>query len=165
MIWRDLNGDGLYQANEYKPTDISKIIYEENEDRLVLLSGGDCRELEGAEVYRVDNCKSGNRAAVKVGALGAPKPTAFIAEGDCYFDVGLESRGTTWVHRIDNSELVGQFMPTTNIGGLDQTGWVDIGYGVNAHKRKNGEYLILVEDDYLSKVLLYRWCPTNTCVE
>ncbi len=32
-------------------------------------------------------------------------------------------------------------------------------YAVQAFKRKNGEYLVLVEEDWRGKNLLYRWKP------
>ena len=31
--------------------------------------------------------------------------------------------------------------------------------GITAHVRKDGEYLVFVEEDYKAKALLYRWHP------
>lgn len=31
--------------------------------------------------------------------------------------------------------------------------------GITALKRKDGEYLVFVEEDYKAKVILYRWRP------
>ena len=31
--------------------------------------------------------------------------------------------------------------------------------GITAHRRKDGEYLVFVEEDYKAKALLYRWRP------
>jgi hypothetical protein len=36
-------------------------------------------------------------------------------------------------------------------------GWVDIGNGLNAFRRSNGEYLVFQEEDAFAKVLMYRW--------
>lgn len=38
-------------------------------------------------------------------------------------------------------------------------GWHDIFYAIQAHKRANGEYLILAEEGRRGKVLVYRWTP------
>lgn len=35
----------------------------------------------------------------------------------------------------------------------------DLLTGITAHRRKDGEYLVFVEEDYRAKVLLYRWKP------
>ena len=36
---------------------------------------------------------------------------------------------------------------------------MDIRTGITAHCRKDGEYLVFVEEDYRAKVLIYRWKP------
>ncbi len=38
-------------------------------------------------------------------------------------------------------------------------GWDDIAYGVRAYQRASWEYDIFYEDDWLGKVVLYRWMP------
>jgi hypothetical protein len=35
-------------------------------------------------------------------------------------------------------------------------------YSVAAMKRKNGDYLILVEEDWRGKNILYRWTPPTS---
>jgi hypothetical protein len=39
------------------------------------------------------------------------------------------------------------------------SGWVDVPNGISAHRRKDGEYLVFVEEDARGKVLMYRWKP------
>jgi hypothetical protein len=41
----------------------------------------------------------------------------------------------------------------------DQQGWEDMPYAVQALRRRDGEYLVLVEEDARAKNLLYRWRP------
>jgi len=43
--------------------------------------------------------------------------------------------------------------------GKDMSGWVDIPYGIRAHKRADGEYLVFVEEDWKAKIIMYRWRP------
>jgi hypothetical protein len=45
------------------------------------------------------------------------------------------------------------------VGGVENTGWIDVLTGISAFKRSTGEYLVFVEEDYKGKVLLYRWKP------
>jgi hypothetical protein len=42
-------------------------------------------------------------------------------------------------------------------------GWTDIVNPLSAFKRSNGEYIVLMEEDYKNKNLLYRWCPSGSC--
>lgn len=39
------------------------------------------------------------------------------------------------------------------------TGWVDITHALSAFKRANGQYLMLVEEDFRGKCISYRWRP------
>jgi hypothetical protein len=43
------------------------------------------------------------------------------------------------------------------VGGISNTGWIDIPYGLRAFRRANGQYLVFVEDDFKSKVVMYSW--------
>jgi hypothetical protein len=52
---------------------------------------------------------------------------------------------------------VGTLVPGPSTG--EAWGWLDMPYAVQALKRKNGEYLVLVEEDHRGKNLLYRWKP------
>ncbi|MGI4788127.1 MAG: hypothetical protein ACRYFS_04685 [Janthinobacterium lividum] len=68
------------------------------------------------------------------------------------------------VYSTDTGALVGTIVPTPAIGGNgtgDPTplplGWDDIPYGVRAYQRTSGEYDIFYEDDWLGKVVMYRW--------
>jgi hypothetical protein len=54
---------------------------------------------------------------------------------------------------------VGSLAPGAEVGG--NAGWQDMPYAVQALKRKDGEYLILVEEDWRGKNLLYRWRPDD----
>ena len=215
MIWRDLNGDGDYQANEYSKSIISyspnfwidrkggiweaanpikvrncagldskgnpiyddanidshqisgiekigKVIYQEDKDRVILLDNS-CRDLKGSKVYAVDNWSKGNRNARFISELKSLNPSSIIAEDNYIFEAGFETRAEVFVTDITTGKRLGSMLPSDELGGVKWTGWVDIGWGVNAYKRKNGEFLVFVEDDFLSRVILYKWCPTGTC--
>lgn len=50
---------------------------------------------------------------------------------------------------------MGELKPGPEVGS--RSGWVDIPYGINAVRRADGEYLVLVEEDERAKNILYRF--------
>ena len=60
--------------------------------------------------------------------------------------------------------MVGNLIPTSEVGGIENTGWVDMPYAISAFKRSNGEYMVFLEENHKDKVLLYRWTPVPTAV-
>ena len=61
--------------------------------------------------------------------------------------------------RLSDGKFAGTLVPGPALG--DQQGWEDMPYSVQAAKRKNGEYLILAEEDFRAKNILYRWRPDS----
>jgi len=117
-------------------------------------------------MYCIDNWSKGNRTARYVGDLKGPNQTAWTVAGDYAFEGGQETKAKIWVTDLISGKLIGTMIPDASCGGLERTGWIDISSGIKAYKRKSsGEYLVFVEDDYLSRVILYRWCPTGDCME
>lgn len=53
----------------------------------------------------------------------------------------------------------GAFSPGEEVGCT--AGWPDMPYSIQAMRRKNGEYLVLVKEDFRGKNLLYRWRPDS----
>ncbi len=120
----------------------------------------------GKVIARYDDWSKGNRKyrytmLTPWDLKSNPKVTtiAMTAAGDYLFTVGVQSRAKVWVFDNKTGKPVRTIEPDNTIGGIEETGWVDIPNGVQAMKRENGEYLILVEEDYHSKVVLYRWIP------
>lgn len=89
-------------------------------------------------------------------------PQAVDLAGD-YLFVGMvkPEGGKQYTHilRTSNGRYVGSLEPGPEVGG--NAGWQDMPYAVQALKRKDGEYLILVEEDWRGKNLLYRWRPSG----
>lgn len=211
-IWRDLNGDGDYQANEFalntdrvkpgpfwvdkkgniwmaygffrydcqgldgqgnpiysgdkntvleKPegiTNIARVVYLDGSDTLVLGEQGE----DMRHINRVVVCKgylAGKRATISF-APGAGKSAACVtAVGDYAFTGGWQERGRIWVNRLSDGAQVGIFEPGPTVGGVENTGWIDLLTGINCYKRLNGEYLVFVEENYKAKSIIYRWRP------
>jgi hypothetical protein len=91
---------------------------------------------------------------------GPLTPQAMDIAGD-YMFLGMvkPTDGKQFVHimRLSDGSYIGTFKPGPETG--DGHGWLDMPYAVQAFKRQNGEYLILVEEDWRGKNLLYRWRP------
>ena len=88
-------------------------------------------------------------------------PKAMTIAGDYAFAVAVKPSGgipaLISVFNLADGKLAGRIWPGKEVGGF--CGWVDITHGINAHQRRDGEYLILLEDDFRGKNILYRWTP------
>lgn len=211
-IWRDMNGDGDYQANEFLPntehvkpgpfwvdqkgniwmaygffrydcqgldergnpiyrsdkittldlprgvTKVARVVYLDQTDTLIVADEAqDMRHI--GKVYICKNYLAGNRETVSFESGGGKESGCVAAAGDYVFTGGWKERGRIFVNRISDGASVGVFDPGEIVGGVKNTGWIDLLTGITAHRRKNGEYLVFVEEDYRAKVLMYRWRP------
>ncbi len=64
--------------------------------------------------------------------------------------------GRVEVFRLKDGGAVGHFEPGAEIG---EVGLQDLRETLTARRRDNGEYVVMIEDDYKSKVVMYRWKP------
>jgi hypothetical protein len=72
------------------------------------------------------------------------------------FDAG---RGRVHVHRLVDGAYVGYMDPDATVGGRPNCGWADMPNSLTAFRRANGEYMLVVEEDFRAKNLIYRWKP------
>ena len=117
----------------------------------------------GTVFARYDNWSKGNRHAkftIDMPWSPSAKPLvstiAISVAGDYLFTV---ESVTAKVHVFDmrNGKEVGTMGPGADVGNV--SGWVDLTQGISATKRANGEYVVFVEEDARSKVMMYRWHP------
>jgi hypothetical protein len=211
-IWRDINGDGEYQANEFAanadrvrpgpfwvdakgniwmaygffrydcqgidqngnpmyaadkitvldpPEGVSKVarvVYLDASDTLIVAEeGSDMRHIGRVHICR--NYLAGNRSTVSFAPGAGQEAGCIAAAGDYVFTGGWKERGRISINRLSDGAEVGTLDPGPTVGGVENTGWIDILTGISAHRRGNGEYLVFVEEDFKAKVLLYRWIP------
>ena len=70
---------------------------------------------------------------------GAGKEAACVtASGDYAFTGGWKTRGQIWVNRLSDGTEIGMFDPGETVGGVKNTGWIDLLAGINAFKRGRG---------------------------
>lgn len=79
---------------------------------------------------------------------------AFCTAGDAVFAVEFR---TAKVHVFDaaTGAVLGEMTPGPEVGR--ESGWIDFPDAMRAFRRKNGEYLVFVEEDAKAKVIVYRW--------
>jgi hypothetical protein len=133
-------------------------------------TGGEWGQV-GSELLRFDNWSKGDRTprwraplvyqpetAQSFPGASATQATikSFCTAGDYGFAV--ESR-TAKVHVYDlrDGSKVGVMTPGPEVAR--ESGWVDFPDAITATRRKNGEYLVFVEEDAKAKVIVYRWTP------
>jgi hypothetical protein len=113
-------------------------------------------------IGRVFVCKgylAGNLDSVEFKPGAGPEAACVAAAEDYVFTGGWKGRGRVWINRMSDGAEVGVLDPGPTLGGVENTGWIDILTGITAFRRKNGESLVFVEEDYKAKSILYRWRP------
>jgi len=81
-------------------------------------------------------------------------PAAFDVAGDYVFVVDVYEASVRVLNRHTGA-WIGEIRPGPEVGGI--SGWVDIPYGISAFRKADGEYAVIVEEDYRAKNILYRW--------
>jgi hypothetical protein len=155
---------------------VRRIIYERTTDSLYLfgyLKGQpvDSWGVVGLTARRIDHWLAGKPierftiASLPTNPYGTDKGTPLTPEsvaiaGDYLFLGMVKPENNvqyTHVLRTSDGSYVGSLAPGPEVGGA--AGWQDMPYAITALKRTNGEYLVLVEEDWRGKNLLYRWRP------
>ena len=93
---------------------------------------------------------------------GLVVPKAMDIAGDAIFIINVSSggHGTGLLQVYDattGSRTLSFHADPAVVGGISNTGWIDIPYGLRAFRRPNGQYLVFVEDNFKSKILMYSW--------
>ncbi|MEM7726750.1 MAG: hypothetical protein AAF208_10310 [Cyanobacteria bacterium P01_A01_bin.45] len=173
----DSQGNPVYSYSTMKKiatpqmfTDLRRIEYFPESD-IMYLSGftkenppinGDYAKLVGSEIIRFDNWSKGNskprwRIVFPVDRNSPPEvltPQAISVEKDYVFAVTVK-KAEVYVYDAKTGKQLKKIVPGPEVSG--ESGWVDIPYGIRAFRRKNGEYLVFVEENSKAKVLMYRF--------
>jgi hypothetical protein len=122
--------------------------------------GSDYSKSVGSEIARFDNWSKGNRkerwrVVLPIDTSKPPEaipPQSISVAGDYVFAVTVKT-SEVYMYNTATGAFVDKLKPNPI---ADQSGWVDIAYGVRAFQRKNGEYLVFVEEDLKGKVVIHR---------
>ncbi|HEX8548405.1 MAG TPA: T9SS type A sorting domain-containing protein, partial [Cytophagaceae bacterium] len=120
--------------------------------------------LIGSTISRFPNWSGGNRTASHSAVMpndveGFPMKAMSVADGYLFVG-GSRDRGKLNVFKSTDLSSVGVIAAPTDMG---EPGWLDIPHAIQAFKRSNGQYVILVEDNSKGKNFVYQWCPSNNC--
>ncbi len=173
----DAKGDPIYErANPERwdapaPfTEVARLKYVPETDTLYL--AGYTQEvpspswgLMGGVLARYDGWLRGNRSSRWTVTMPQDDeglyPKEFDVAGDYIFAVMIKpTRGVpamVHVYRVDNGAKVGVMFPGREVGG--NSGWVDMVHGIHAFRTSAGDYLVVVEEDWRGKNLVYHWRP------
>jgi hypothetical protein len=94
---------------------------------------------------------------------GKTLPAKDVSLAGDYLFLGMARDGVkTYASKVAivnaaTGQYAGTLQAGPEVGGVG--GWEDMVGSIHATKRANGEYLILVEDDWHAKNLLFRWTP------
>jgi hypothetical protein len=156
---------------------VRRVVYRGDTDSLYLfgyLKGQaiDSWGVAGRTARRYDGWRSGKRTLAWTKALpmtpdaegkGKPLSAESVAVVGDYLFVGMckpqDNREYVHVFATRDAGYVGCFWPGESVGG--QAGWLDMPYALAGLKRQDGEYLLLAEEDFRGKNLLYRWRPNR----
>jgi hypothetical protein len=151
-------------------TQVQQVIFkpEESEGGTLYVAANSPTNGNFSQILRYDHWDKGNRTAkwtIQVPYDSDPNntwtPNSFIASGKFLF-VDFNYPHYTVIYDTDNGAYVGKFTPGSDVGGLPNVGNDDEGLSMHSFRRSNGEYLLLHEEDYQAKQLMYRWTPPST---
>ncbi|MFN6562889.1 MAG: hypothetical protein RMY28_024290 [Nostoc sp. ChiSLP01] len=121
---------------------------------------GDDTGVVGSEIARFDNWSKGNRTpkwriVIPYDTTGKREVStaAMSVAGDYVFAVTVKT-AEVYVYNATTGVQVQQLKPGPEVG--NESGWIDIPYGIRAFRRSNGEYLVFVEENWKGKVIMYR---------
>jgi hypothetical protein len=156
---------------------VTRVIYNKNSDSLYVFGFLDNQSAKGIwgtlglTARRYDGWFSNNPHLVWTNnslpvSIISPGKTLFAKDvslaGD-YLFLGMIRDAHPDVHPMVNilNAGTGQFVGTLEAGPEVGSigGWADVLGSVQAIKRHNGEYLVLIEDDFRGKNILFRWTP------
>ncbi len=113
----------------------------------------------GSEIFRYDNWNKGNRKErwrIAVPYDGQANPQVLTASmsiaGDYVFIVTVRT-AEVYIYNKLTGAFVTKLKPGPEVA--NESGWIDIPYGIRAFQRANGEYLVFVEEDAKAKVIMY----------
>ena len=143
---------------------VARVWYDSDSDTLVAAEEGVNEEgkPDMRHIGRIFVCRkylAGNREAISFQSGAGKEASTITAAGDYVFSGGWKERGRVYVNRISDGAPVGVFDPGATVGEVENTGWIDVLTGITAHRKKDGEYMVFVEENYKAKSILYRWKP------
>ena len=113
----------------------------------------------GTEIIRYDNWSANAKIRWRIALPYDPevKPMVIIKAMDINGSrvfAGDSKTAQVYVYDASTGAPITKLAPGPEV--KEESGWLDIPYALRAYQRRNGEYLVFVEEDWKGKVILYR---------
>ncbi len=148
----------------YSGGDMSRIKYVDETDVMYFATGAGFPYF--SDILIIKNWSKGERA---VDTLHIGKQSVSFTADDkyIYLNVGQEGLYTKKMAEIDifdaeTLEPVGYILPGPEVNNF--SGMLDLMYAIQVSKLPGGERIIVVEEDYYGKGIIYKWCPDGNCI-
>ena len=106
-----------------------------------------------------EDVSGGNGGDANIQTFEVVDNFVFMAHNGSSAELGI-SRGTVSVYKKDGT-LVGYMTPTNEMGKI---GILDITEAMVVYQLSWGPYIVGIEDDGKSKIVVYQWCPSGDCI-
>jgi hypothetical protein len=83
---------------------------------------------------------------------------AISVAGDYVF-VGYQATCEIRVYHLRSGAYMGYLKAGPEVNSVN--GWIDIAYGISAHRKPDGEYVVFCEEVMWGKVMVFRWTPDH----
>ncbi len=147
----------------YSGGDMSRIKYVDDTDVMFFATGAGYPFF--SDIIRYKNWSKGERVADTL-HIGKPSTTFTADDKYIYLNVGKEGLYTNTMAEIDiwdaeTLEPVGYILPGPEVNNF--SGMMDLMYAIQVSKLPGGERIIVAEEDYYGKGIIYKWCPDGNC--
>jgi hypothetical protein len=148
----------------YAGGDMSRIKYVDETDVMYFGTGAGFPMF--SDIIRYKNWSKGERIADTL-KIGDNLVTFTADEKYIYVNRLMQGIYTGKMAEIDiwdaeTLEPVGYILPGAEVNYF--SGMLDLMYGLQVSKLPSGERLLIAEEDYNGKNILYRWCPDGDCI-
>ena len=150
-------------------TTISGAVFHPNsEGGTLYVSGTSPAQGAFSKIVKIENWDKGNRKpkfAVEIPWDPDPNnpwsPNSFTVSDDFLF-VDFWLPHYNLIFSAHDGAYVGKFVPGNDVGGVPNVGNTDEFQANTSFRRPNGEYIVVQEEDYQAKFLMYRWTPPGS---
>jgi len=148
----------------YSGGDMSRIKYVDETDVMYFGTGAGYPYF--SDIIRYKNWSKGERVADTL-KIGKPS-TAFTADDKyIYLTAGIDGLYSGKMAEIDvwdaeTLKPVGYILPGKEVNYF--SGMMDLMYALQVQKMPSGERIIIAEEDFNGKGIIYKWCPDGNCI-
>jgi len=148
----------------YAGGDMSRIKYVDETDVMYFGTGAGYPYF--SDIIRYKNWSKGERVADTL-KIGKASVSFTVDDKYIYLTVGMVGLYAGKMAEIDvwdaeTLKPVGYILPGAEVNNF--SGMMDLMYALQVQKLPSGERIIIAEEDYYGKGIIYKWCPDGNCI-